>query len=131
MLSLIIGALVNILLNCFLIKPFGAMGATISTVLAEFVLYGVQFWTVRRDLDFKKYLKNGFIFYLFGMIMYLAIIAVKAHLQYNIINLVLLIVLGGIVYTGFCCFYILISRNVHFEILREKIKRKIGYENIL
>lgn len=130
-LSLIIGALVNILLNCFLIKPFGAMGATISTVLAEFVLYGVQFWTVRRDLDFKKYLKNGFIFYLFGMIMYLAIIAVKAHLQYNIINLILLIVLGGIVYTGFCCFYILISRNVHFEILREKIKRKIGYENIL
>ncbi|WP_213067443.1 hypothetical protein, partial [Acinetobacter baumannii] len=59
------------------------------------------------------------------------IIAVKAHLQYNIINLILLIVLGGIVYTGFCCFYILISRNVHFEILREKIKRKIGYENIL
>ncbi|WP_230680487.1 polysaccharide biosynthesis C-terminal domain-containing protein, partial [Streptococcus pneumoniae] len=68
--SLIAGAVVNLVLNYFFIKPFGAMGATVSTVLAEFVLSGMQFWSVRRDLDLKRYLKNGLIFYLFGLIMY-------------------------------------------------------------
>ncbi|HHD9205173.1 TPA: lipopolysaccharide biosynthesis protein, partial [Streptococcus pneumoniae] len=85
--SLIAGAVVNLVLNYFFIKPFGAMGATVSTVLAEFVLSGMQFWSVRRDLDLKRYLKNGLIFYLFGLIMYLVIITLKTQLPYNIMSL--------------------------------------------
>ena len=107
------------------------MGATVSTVLAEFVLSGMQFWSVRRDLNLKRYLKNGLIFYLFGLIMYLVIIVLKTHLPYNIVSLILLIALGGFVYVAFSCSYILMSRNLHFKLLREKIKRKIGYEKIL
>jgi len=129
--SLIAGAVVNLVLNCFFIKPFGAMGATVSTVLAEFVLSGMQFWSVRRDLNLKRYLKNGLIFYLFGLIMYLVIIALKTHLPYNIMSLILLIALGGFIYVVFSCSYILMSRNLHFKLLRENIKRKIGYEKIL
>ena len=129
--SLIAGAVVNLVLNCFFIKPFGAMGATVSTVLAEFVLSGMQFWSVRRALNLKRYLKNGLIFYLFGLIMYLVIMVFKTHLPYNVVSLILLIALGGFVYVAFSCSYILMSRNLHFKLLREKIKRKIGYEKIL
>lgn len=129
--SLILGAIVNFIMNCFLIKPYGAMGATISTVLAEFVLSGTQFFVVRKHLDLKAYIKNGLIFYLFGLLMYLAIVVVKSHMLYNAISLILLIIVGGIVYLGLCCFYILLSNNPHFRSLREKIRRKIGYEKIL
>ncbi len=59
--SEIAGAVVDLILNWFLIPVLGASGAAIGTLVAEFVVFCFQFYVLRKDLleTFKsfKYLK--------------------------------------------------------------------------
>lgn len=52
--SVIAGAVVNVILNLIFIRYFAAMGAAIASVIAECAVTGVQFFVVRRELKFGK-----------------------------------------------------------------------------
>ena len=54
MIAVMIGALVDLILNFILMKPFGAVGAAIATLIAECIQLGIQF------VYTKKYLKELF-----------------------------------------------------------------------
>ena len=55
--SVTIGALINFILNMALIWKFGAVGASISTVIAEFSVSAVQVFFARHILKFSEILK--------------------------------------------------------------------------
>lgn len=57
-LSYVLAAILNFLLNLFMLKRFGAIGAVISTIVAEFTVAIVQFYFVRKELDVLKMLKG-------------------------------------------------------------------------
>lgn len=57
-LSTIVGAVVNVVFNAALIKPFGALGACAGTILAEFSIAVVQTIGVRKELPIGDYLKS-------------------------------------------------------------------------
>lgn len=52
--SIVIGAVVNILFNIPLILKWGAVGATTSTVLAELAITCYQLFSVRKQIQYKK-----------------------------------------------------------------------------
>ena len=57
--SVIVGAIVNVILNIFLINKLQALGTTISSVIAEFAVTGVQIYFLRDFIDLKKILKSS------------------------------------------------------------------------
>lgn len=113
-LSLVIGAIINFIINLFLIPKYGAIGASIATVIAEFVMTFIQSYVVRKEIKILGYLKNGYIFYLFGLIMYIIINLIKQFLAENIISLILLIVVGVISFGMMTIIYLYLSPNFIF-----------------
>ena len=57
-LSTIVGALVNVVCNAVMIKPFGALGACVGTILAEFSIAIFQTVSIRKELPIGSYLKT-------------------------------------------------------------------------
>ena len=64
------GAIVNFIANMLLISKFGAIGASIGTVLAEGTVTGIQIFFTRKDFQWKNILKCG-IHYLVLSIVFL------------------------------------------------------------
>ena len=51
----------NFCLNFMLIQRYGAIGACIATVVAEFYIAIYQTLATKKDLEYTKYVKNFFI----------------------------------------------------------------------
>lgn len=58
--STIIGAVINLIFNIILIKKFGAVGACVGTILAEYSIVVYQTIHVHKYLEIKKYIKEFF-----------------------------------------------------------------------
>ncbi len=50
-----VGAAVNILLNIILIKPYGAMGASVATLVSYLLVYIIRAATMKKFIPFKTY----------------------------------------------------------------------------
>lgn len=109
--SLVIGAIVNIVLNILLIPILGAVGAVIGTVCAEFSLCAYQTYTVRKYLDIKGFIRSGIAFFPIGFIMFISIKRIDYYLQPSILTLILEILYGAIIFSILSCIYILLSKN--------------------
>lgn len=122
--SVILGAVVNLVLNLLLIPNFGALGAVLGTILAEFTVAFVQTIMVRKELDFILYMKNGFPFLLFGIIMFI-IVRICGNIEFSsIIILALQIAIGAIVYLTFSLTYLIITKNqMTIDLLSKVINR--------
>jgi len=55
--SVMAGAVVNVLLNVFLIWFFAAKGAALASVIAELAVTAVQLWFVRKEIKVSRVLK--------------------------------------------------------------------------
>ena len=103
--SLLLGALLNFLLNIFLIKKYQSIGASISTVIAEFTVMLYQIIKVKDRLPIKKYFEYNFVFLVKAIIMGIIIYLLNYRLKYNVLMKVITNVLTGI------CIYFAINYN--------------------
>lgn len=127
--SLIAGAVSNLVGNCIMIPIIGALGASISTVIAEFVMTGIQLYVVRNELPLKEYFISGYPYYIIGFIMFAALIYLQSIIEASILGLVALIMLGGIIYIGLSGMYFMISKNEMTVGLRNKILNRYRKDN--
>ena len=110
-LSLTIGAVVNLIANVLLIPKLLGTGAVIGTILAELSVAVIQFYMTRHELAIGEYLKNGFGLCVIGLIMFFCVKAVSyMHFSPPII-LCLQIVVGGVVYVTFAGIYMVKIRK--------------------
>lgn len=99
--SIVAGATVNFILNIILIHFWDAIGASIATVIAEFVVTGVQCWFVRKQLPLKECIKSGIKYGVIGFIMFLVVRGVGMLLpEGKIWGVTLMVIVGVIVYGG-------------------------------
>lgn len=98
--SVVLGAIVNVVLNVPLIACLGVIGAPIATVSAELAVTVYQLYSVHRQLklrllftDLHKYLISGII--MFGIVYILNI-----SMPETIVNLMLQVIIGTITYVG-------------------------------
>lgn len=94
--STVAGAIVNFIVNILLIRKYGAMGATIGTVIAEFTVVTIQMWYIRFELPVKKYIIEVVPFAIIGSIMFIVINIVKNLFHASSIIIVTIEVLTGI-----------------------------------
>ena len=54
--SLLLGAIVNLVINILMIPRYASVGAGIGTLLAEFTVCAYQCWSVRKCICLKYYI---------------------------------------------------------------------------
>jgi O-antigen/teichoic acid export membrane protein len=114
--SSILGAVINVIVDLFLIHVLGAMGTIIGTDVAEGIVAIYQTVAIKKEMKFVQYIKNSFIFLIAGFIMFLALRLVALFMGQKIITILVCIVVGVIIYCGICIVYFLHTKD---EILKE------------
>ncbi|MBS4973675.1 MAG: oligosaccharide flippase family protein [Clostridium celatum] len=123
--STTLGASVNLLFNLLLIGKFGAIGATISTIMAEAIVAIYQTIKVRNYLDILNYIKRIIFYIIPGVIMYLSIHFIGDILGNSIISGIIQLILGAIIYITVSLVYFIVTKNnIVLNIIR-KINNKI------
>lgn len=124
--SVVGGALVNLILNFVLIPKYGAMGATIATVIAEFIACVLQFYSLRgRNLGIGRTIIKTLFYLIIGILM-IAVVRIVALVHVgNILKLIIEICLGAAFYTIICVIYWSKTGNRFYEILCKPVLRKI------
>lgn len=121
LISVICGAVINIVINSLLISDFGAMGATVGTICAEVMVCLIQCFAVRKELPLLTYVKNAYICFLYGLVMFIMVFGIGKVLDVKLTTLVIQIMSGAALYG--------IATVIYFSVIKEdvfmKMKKKI------
>lgn len=98
--SVVLGAIINIIINIPLILLWGALGATIATVISELTVTGYQLYTVRKQISFERLFEKSPKFLLAGGLMFLVIKVLDMKLADSWSALIFEVCLGVVVYVG-------------------------------
>lgn len=96
--SVIIGSIVNVILNLLLIKKIGGVGAALASVIAEFCIFFYQLKYFKSQFNLIEILKLSIKCFISGLLMFFAIKLVASHLPVGIIYTFIEIIVGIIVY---------------------------------
>lgn len=118
--SVTIGAVVNVIANLFLISLYSANGAAIATVISEFSVTAVQLFYIRGTIRRRKLFAPIWRYPLSGLFMYLVVSRIDEIMSMTIINLILQVALGALVYV-ICLF---IMRAPIITQAKELLKKK-------
>ena len=102
--SVVVGALVNFVLNMILIKLMGVYGAAIATVIAEFTVTAVQLYFVRNDFDIKEILKSSKNYLFSALIMLVVCVLISKIMVGRMTLIITQVIVGGLVYLGVLAF---------------------------
>lgn len=94
------GAVVNLLCNLLLIPRFGAIGATVASVFAEICIAGIEFCIIRKEIRFSLVMKSAIKYLISAVVMFVILLPISKRLNSSIINTVILISSGVLVYSG-------------------------------
>lgn len=119
--SVWVGAVVNLVVNYMIIPQYGAMGAVIGTVFAEGVVMLYQTFYVMNKLPIGTYIKRGIFFVLSGSVMYAVVRLVASKGGQNLRTLIIEIIIGGMTYILLCIPYIYL---VHKKEIKAALKKK-------
>lgn len=118
--SVTAGAIINFILNMFLIKRIGAIGASIATVIAEATVTIFQLYSIRNEFKVKEFIilgKNNFVS---SIVMAIPIILLSYFIRQPIICLIAQVGIGFIVYIGF----LFILKDEIIINIQKKIKKE-------
>lgn len=111
--SVSLGAIVNLIINWLLIPKLASTGAAIGTLSAEAVVCIYQSIKVRKELDTFKYLKKSLSFILSGSIMYMILWLIRLPFRNIMLNLTIEIIIGACIYLiPYLLYFILKKRGV-------------------
>ena len=95
--SILGGAIINFLLNLYMIPHYGATGASITTIVAYGVVLVIQGYYTRKQINYMKIVIESVPFLLFGVIMFLFVSYIPEH-RLAIITILIKGMLGFIIY---------------------------------
>ena len=102
--SVFLGAIVNIVINLLLIPYFQALGASIGTLCAEFSVCAYQTYMVRNEIKVWRYFKQSLPLLISGVIMYIGVVNVP-FMSSNLITLIIKILVGVFIFLFFVLLY--------------------------
>ena len=124
-LSVVVGAIVNFILNLILIKYFASIGASIATVIAELAVTSIQFILVRKEIKFIDVIKLSYKYVIGSLIMFMCSMIVGYFIKDNLVSIILQVIVSCFVY--FLVIYILKDKMINEVVVRFKSKiRKEG-----
>lgn len=96
--SVTIGAIVNVIVNLFLIEAFGANGAAVSTLISEFLVAALQIYFIRNTIRRRQLFAVTWKYLLSGLVMFIVVYRMNEIMQMNFANLTLQVIVGMMIY---------------------------------
>lgn len=96
--SVILGAIVNIILNVPLILWVNTFGAIISTVISEFFVTAYQIYSIRNQISMTKLFKDTYKYMIAGLIMFIIVFLTNDLLSISWVSILIEVVIGILVY---------------------------------
>lgn len=125
--TILFSIIINLGLNWLLIPRFDAIGATIATLVAEFIKVIIQFYMVN-DVNFEPFIKclGKYLGLSLAMSLFVYMIRKMYFTQANFLNCVLLAGIGMVIYL----IELLVVRDKNTEMfltaIRDKISKKLN-----
>ena len=124
--STIFGAIVNLIINLLLIPKYGAIGASIGTIVAEASVAIYQTFRVRKELDINKYFTKTVFYIVPGTIMCLIIKYIGTNSSVSISTLIIQVIAGGMIYITISLIYMNIIKNEVILSTKNRINYLLG-----
>lgn len=121
--SVCTGAFINFSLNIFFIREFGAVGASVSTVITEASVAIIQTYMIRKEIDLKSYIKKSIFYLISGLVMFFVIRVIGYTLGISIKTVVIQVILGGVVYLILSIAYLIVTKNEIIKLALSKYKK--------
>ena len=96
--SVIVGAIVNLIANFILIPPLKGVGASIGTVIAEFMVLSVQVFLTRKEIDYWSIIKYSKKYIIAVLIMIIPCLFIDKLINDSIVVIVLQMIFGACIY---------------------------------
>ena len=109
--SVVAGAVINLIINFLLIPKLGAIGATVGTISAEVLVCLIQTYSVRNALPLFEYFRSFYIFIIFGFFMFGSVFFTGKILQANIFTLTIQVISGIMIYGFLSLFYFIKTKD--------------------
>lgn len=121
-LSMVLGALVNFVINYTLIPQFQGNGAAVGTIAAEFTVMITQMILIRHSLPIFRYCSQTIPYLFIGFIMQ-AVVRFYGRLRgESVSTLIVQILLGALVYSIGCVVYFIVSKDEIGSLVFNEIK---------
>ena len=129
--SVVVGAVINFILNFILINYIKSTGAAIATVVAELAVTVVQLIYVKNDFDLKSIFKMSLKYFVASVIMFAASFPIVFVINDNMICIVIQALIGGVVYLSSLLimkdqFLLEIINNNIKPIINKVLRRKVS-----
>ncbi len=95
--SVILGAVINVFVNLLLIPRYGGVGAAIGTICAELIVCIFQLICIRNEIPVKSYLCHTLISCIAGFIMLCVVLRIP-NASPTVISIMIRVLIGGFVY---------------------------------
>ncbi len=129
--SAITGAIINIIINAILIPKFGANGAAIGTIFAEFSVMLFQVIAVSKKLPILKNIVATVPYLITGFIMMLVVYFEGKFLGESILTLITQIFTGGLIYILLTFIYLYIIKDEMYKLIVSSLKAKLNKRKIM
>ncbi|AYF92183.1 polysaccharide biosynthesis C-terminal domain-containing protein [Apilactobacillus bombintestini] len=96
--SVVLGAVVNIMMNIPLIFWLGTIGAIIATVISEFAVTAYQLFAIRKQILMYKLFKDTYKYFVAGLIMFFVVFILNGLLPFTWTALIIEIFMGVDIY---------------------------------
>ncbi|PRR81495.1 flippase [Clostridium luticellarii] len=103
--SVTIGAVVNFIFNVLLIRHFQSLGTALATVIAEISVTTVQFYLLRKDIEFRQMFKNIWKYLISSIVMFVIVKFIGYTLGIGFKTTIFQIIIGGLVYIILLCLF--------------------------
>lgn len=118
-LVLLIGAIINLVLNMYLIPSFLSVGTAIATLITEIIINGMLLYILRKQLPIIKIFSTAKQYIFSGVLMAIAICFMSKFLLPSLLNTFYLIVVGMLV-------YVCVLRIMHDDIIDRMFLKAIN-----
>lgn len=110
--SVILGAMVNLVINLLLIPQYGGLDAVIGTVIAELVACFWQCWSIRKRISFRRTIMHSFVYIVIGIVMLFIVRAITLLSFGNIIvSIAIEVLIGAVTFITLVLLYWKFTKN--------------------
>lgn len=121
--SVLAGAVVNIVLNLLLIQKYKLVGVSIATVCAEFAVFFVQWLYTRKSHKYFTYIRRMWPFLLSSCAMAGMVIFIGSEAAYTVTALLALIALGIITFSILMLILSIMTKDELFDVIKHRWRK--------
>jgi len=118
-LSVIIGAIVNFILNLILIPQYHAVGTAIATFVAEFTVTFLQLVFLKGEIDHFAMFRSLWKYFLSSLIMYAIILIITSNYKASLSTTLMQVIIGIVLYPSLL---ILFKSQLNKKLLKKGLR---------